>query len=152
MRSRVCGWGNFLHYTAIALPVRWCSCTQLRKRQRQVDSSYFIICHRDNTNEEKRYFYWLIIVCTYYYNLIAFLFMLQRKQRKKLEIWSKAYQHLTICSVLLTKLVQVTYITLSCLSAYVLVTGSECVTSDFDVLWNCEWIRSHGFRCCYELS
>jgi len=34
----------FLHYPAIALPVCWCSCIQLRKHQREeVDSSYFII-------------------------------------------------------------------------------------------------------------
>jgi len=43
VRSRVCGWTEKWHYPVIALPVRWCSCTQLRKRQRQeVDSWYFM--------------------------------------------------------------------------------------------------------------
>jgi len=42
--SRVRMRANFLHYLAIALPICWCSCTQLRKHQRQeVDSLYFII-------------------------------------------------------------------------------------------------------------
>jgi len=32
--SRVRGWANFLPYSATALPISWCSCTQLRKHQR----------------------------------------------------------------------------------------------------------------------
>jgi len=43
MRCRVRGWGNVLHYPAIALLVCWCSCwpTQLRKSR----SRWFILYH-----------------------------------------------------------------------------------------------------------